>query len=112
MLSLMLSLGCVSVIFEDDTGTADQPNPLLGDSAVTTTGVLAHDDADNPTVTTGHIIPPLLRAQMEAAHNNSVSGHFGVDYTHRVLLHKGASDEGLRRYVAKFVRECPVRPSA
>jgi transposase InsO family protein len=44
---------------------------------------------------------------MEAVHN-SVSGHFVVDYTRRVLLSKGVSDKGLRRYVVKFVRECPV----
>ncbi len=44
---------------------------------------------------------------MEAVHN-SVSGHFGIEYTRKVLLSKGVSDEGLRRYVAEFLRECPV----
>ncbi len=29
-------------------------------------------------------------------------------YTRRVLISKSVTDEGLRQYKAKFVRECPV----
>jgi hypothetical protein len=31
-----------------------------------------------------------------------------VEYTRKMLLRKGVSDDGLRRHVAKFVRDCPV----
>ncbi len=62
----------------------------------------------NPSpVTTEPSIPPSLRAKIEAVHN-STSGHFGVEYTRMVLLSRGVSDDGLRRHVAKFVRDCPV----
>ncbi len=62
----------------------------------------------NPSpVTTEPSIPPPLRAKIEAVHN-STSGHFGVEYTRKVLLSKGVHDDGLRRHVAKFVRDCPV----
>ncbi len=64
-------------------------------------------DINPPPVTTEPSIPPLLRAKIEVVHN-STSGHFGVEYTRKVLLSKGVSDDGLRRHVAKFVRECPV----
>ncbi len=59
-------------------------------------------------VTTEPAIEPNLRAKIEAAHNNSVSGHFGVDYTRKVLFGRGVNDEGLRRAITKFVRDCPV----
>jgi hypothetical protein len=52
-------------------------------------------------------IPPSLRAKIEAVHN-STSGHFGVEYTRKMLLSRGVSDDGLRRHVAKYVRDCPV----
>jgi hypothetical protein len=58
-------------------------------------------------VTTEPSIDPSLRTKIEAVHN-SVSGHFGVEYTRKVLLGRGVNDEGLRRAVTKFVRECPV----
>ena len=64
-------------------------------------------DMSPPPVTTEPSIPPSLRAKIEAVHN-STSGHFGVEYTRKVLLSKGVSDDGLRRHVAKFVRDCPV----
>ncbi len=64
-------------------------------------------DINPPPVTSEPSIPPLLRAKIEAVHN-STSGHFGVEYTRKVLLSKGVSDDGLRRHVAKFVRDCPV----
>ncbi len=64
-------------------------------------------DINPPPVTTEPSIPPSLRAKIEAVHN-STSGHFGVEYTRKVLLSKGVSDDGLRRHVAKFVRDCPV----
>ncbi len=66
-----------------------------------------HECADNLPVTTEPIIPLMLRVQIEAVHN-SAAGHYGVDYTRRVLLGKGMSDDRLRRYVAKFVYKCPV----
>jgi hypothetical protein len=70
--------------------------------------VLASMGDSNPSlVTTEPSIPPLLRAKIEAVHN-STSGHFGVEYTRGVLLSEGVSDDGLRRHVAKFVRDCPV----
>ncbi len=31
-----------------------------------------------------------------------------MDYTRKVLLGRGVNDEGLRRYITKFVRDCPV----
>jgi hypothetical protein len=32
-----------------------------------------------------------------------------VEYTRKVLLDRGVDDDGLRRAVTKFVRDCPVR---
>ncbi len=64
-------------------------------------------DINPPPVTTKPSIPPPLRAKIEAVHN-STSGHFGVEYTRKVLLSKGVHDDGLRRHVAKFVRDYPV----
>jgi hypothetical protein len=58
-------------------------------------------------VTTEPAIKPNLRAKIDAAHN-SVSGHFGVEYTRKVLLGREVNDEGLRRAITKFVRDCPV----
>jgi hypothetical protein len=58
-------------------------------------------------VTTEPSIDPSLRTKIEAVHN-SVSGHFGVEYTRKVLLDRGVDDDGLRRAVTKFVRGCPV----
>jgi hypothetical protein len=52
-------------------------------------------------------VDPNLRVKIEAVHS-SVSGHFGVEYTRKVLLGRGLKDEGLRRAGTKFVRECPV----
>ncbi len=52
-------------------------------------------------------IDPTLKSKIEAVHN-SVAGHFGVEYTRKVLLGRGVNDEGLRRAVTKYVRECPV----
>ncbi len=37
-----------------------------------------------------------------------MSGHFGVEYTRKVLIDKGVVSEGLRRAITKFVRDCPV----
>ncbi len=37
-----------------------------------------------------------------------MSGHFGVEYTRKVLIDKGIDSEGLRRAITKFVRDCPV----
>ncbi len=64
-------------------------------------------DINPPPVTTEPSIPPSPRAKIEFVHN-STSEHFGVEYTRRVLLSRGVSDDGLRRHVAKFVRDCPV----
>ncbi len=58
-------------------------------------------------VTTEPSIDPTLKYKIEAVHN-SVAGHFGVEYTRKVLLGRGVNDEGLRRAVTKYVRECPV----
>jgi hypothetical protein len=58
-------------------------------------------------VTTEPSIDPFLKSKIEAVHN-SVSGHFGVEYTRKVLLGRGVNDKGLRRAVTKFVRDCPV----
>jgi hypothetical protein len=55
-------------------------------------------------VTTEPSIDPSLRTKVEAVHN-SVSGHFGVEYTRKVLLGRGVNNEELRRAVTKFVRE-------
>ncbi len=82
-----------------DADTDDKAGPPLD--------VLASMGDSNPSpITTEPSIPPLLRAKIEAVHN-STSGHFGVKYTRKVLLSRGVSD-GLRRHVAKFVRDCPV----
>ncbi len=58
-------------------------------------------DIEPSPVTTEPSIPPSLRAKIEAVHN-STSGHFGVEYTRKVLLNRGVSDDGLRRHVAKL----------
>ncbi len=56
-------------------------------------------DINPPPVTTDEFsIPPPLRAKIEAVHN-STSGHFGVEYTRKVLLSRGIHDAGLRRHV-------------
>ncbi len=58
-------------------------------------------------VTTEPSIDPILRTKIEAVHS-LVSGHSGVECTCKVLLGKGVDDDGLRRAVTKFVRDCPV----
>jgi hypothetical protein len=58
-------------------------------------------------VTKEPYIDPNLKSKIKAVHN-SVAGHFGVEYTQKVLLGRGVSDEGLRRAITKYVRECPV----
>jgi hypothetical protein len=68
--------------------------------------------ADSPTeerlpVTTEPSIPPHIREQIEKVHN-SVMRHFGIEYTRKTLLNRGVMDQGLRRFVAKFIRDCPV----
>ncbi len=63
-------------------------------------------NSGNP-VATEPSIDPILRTKIEAVHNSLV-GHFGVEYTRKVLLGRGVNDEGLRRAVTKFVRDCPV----
>ncbi len=79
------------------------------DKAGPSLDVLASMSDINPSpVTTEPLIPALLRAKKIEAVHNSTSGHFGVEYTRKVLLSKGVSDDGLRRHVAKFVRDCPV----
>ncbi len=55
-------------------------------------------------VNTEPTIDPNLRTKIEAVHN-SVSGHFSVEYTRKVLLREGVNDEGLRRAATKFVRD-------
>jgi hypothetical protein len=64
-------------------------------------------NSNSKPVTTEPSIDPSLRTKIEAVHN-SVSGHFGVEYTRKVLLDRGVNDDGLRRAVTKFVRDCPV----
>jgi hypothetical protein len=59
-------------------------------------------------VTTEPTVEPSLRAKIESVHH-SVSGHFGVEYTRKVLLGRGVTDVGLRRAVTKYVRDCLVR---
>ncbi len=59
---------------------------------------------DGIPVTTEPSIDPTLKSKNEAVHN-SVAGHFGVEYTRKVLLGRGVNDEGLRRAVTKYVRE-------
>ncbi len=81
----------------DADGKAGPPSDVLA----------SLEDSHPPPVTTEPSIPPLLRAKIEAAHN-SASGHFGVEYTRKVLLSKGVSDDGLRRHVTKFIRDCLV----
>ncbi len=69
----------------------------------------SNGNSGNP-VATEPSIGPIPRTKIEAVHN-SVSGHFGVEYTRKVLLGRGGgrvNDEGLRRAVTKFVRDCPV----
>ncbi len=64
-------------------------------------------NSNSKPVTTEPSIDPNLRTKIEAVYN-SVSGHFGVEYTRKVLLGRGVDDDGLRRAVTKFVRDCPV----
>jgi hypothetical protein len=67
----------------------------------------ANSNSGKP-VTTELSIDPILKSKIEAVHN-SVAGHFGVEYTRKVLLGRGVNDKGLRRAVTKYyVRECPV----
>jgi hypothetical protein len=79
---------------DDEAGTPMDALASLGDSSP-------------PPVTTEPSILPLLRTEIEAIHN-STSGHFGADYTRKLLLSIGVSDDGLRRHVAKLMRDCPV----
>ncbi len=58
-------------------------------------------------VTTEPSIDPTLKSKIEAVHN-SAARHFGIEYTRKVLLGRGVSDEGLRRAITKYVRDCPV----
>jgi hypothetical protein len=47
-----------------------------------------------------------LREKIKEVHN-LVSGHFGVEYTRKVLIDKkGIDSEGLRRAITQFVRDC------
>jgi hypothetical protein len=66
----------------------------------------SNGNSGNP-VATELSIDPILRTKIEAVHN-SVSEHFGVEYTRKVLLGRGVNDKGPRRAVTKFVRDCPV----
>jgi hypothetical protein len=84
--------------YENDTRINELHTLRLGDGA---------ECISNPPVTTEPTIPPSIRARIEAV-QNSVVGHFGVDYTRKVLLGKGMNDDGLRRYIIKVVRDCPV----
>ncbi len=47
----------------------------------------SNGSSGNP-VATEPFIDPILRTKIEAVHN-SVSGHFGVEYTRKVLLGRG-----------------------
>ncbi len=67
----------------------------------------SRSNSNSKPVTTEPCIDPSLRAKIEAVHN-SVSGHFGVEYTRKVLLDRGVDDDGLRGAVTKFVRDCPA----
>jgi hypothetical protein len=58
-------------------------------------------------VTTEPALDAKLREKIREIYN-SVSGHFGVKYTRKVLAGRGVKSEGLRRAITKFVRECPV----
>ncbi len=64
-------------------------------------------NSNSKPVATQPSIDPSLRTKIEAVHN-SVSGHFGGEYTRKVLLGRGVDDDGLRRAVTTFVRDCPV----
>jgi hypothetical protein len=77
----------------------------IGDNAPTVEP-RSNSNSGNP-VTAEPSFDPILRTKIEAVHN-SVLGHFGVEYTRKVLLNRGVNDEGLRRAVTKFVRKCPV----
>ena len=90
-------------------------HPMDGESAEMLTAFLMTGDSigsNAPTyqtrsnsnskpVTTEPSIDPSLRTKIESAHN-SVSGHFGVEYTRKVLLNRGVDDDGSRRAVTKF----------
>ncbi len=79
---------------------------IIGGSNAPTFEPRSNSNSKKP-VTTEPSIDPNLRTKIEAVHN-SVSGHFGVEYTRKVLLGRGVDDCGLRRAVTKFVRDCPV----
>jgi hypothetical protein len=82
---------------------------MAGDSIgsnAPTYGPRSNSNSKKP-VTTEPSIDPNLRTKIEAVHN-SVSGHFDEEYTRKVLLGRGVDDDGLRRAVTKFVRDCPV----
>jgi transposase InsO family protein len=64
-------------------------------------------NSNSKPVTTEPSIDPSLRTKIEAAHN-SVSRHFSVEYTRKALFDSGVDDDGLRRAINKFVRDCPV----
>jgi hypothetical protein len=82
----MRSRDCVSVVLVSTLTLAD-------DKAGPPLNVLASlGDINPPPVTTEPSIPPLLRAKIGAVHN-STSGYFGVEYTRKVLLSKGVSDD-------------------
>jgi hypothetical protein len=66
----------------------------------------ANSNSGKP-VTTEPSIDPTLKSKIEAV-RNLVAGHFGIEYTRKVLLGREVNDEGLRRTVTKYVRECPV----
>jgi hypothetical protein len=97
---------------QDDVAIPEMPTALLmsGDSSGTKEPTIEPrptGDSSRP-VTTEPAIEPNLKAKIEAVHN-SVSRHFDVEYTRKVLLGRGVNEEeGLRRAVTKFVRDCPV----
>ncbi len=64
-------------------------------------------NSNSKPVTTEPSIDPSLRTKIEAVHN-SVSGHLGLEHMRKVLLDREVNDDGLRRAVTKFVRDCPV----
>ncbi len=51
--------------------------------------------------TTKPSIDPNFQTKIEAVHN-SISGHFGVEYTRKVLFGRKVDDDGLRRAVTKL----------
>ncbi len=65
------------------------------------------ENEGNKPVTTEPAIDAELREKIKEVHN-SVSRHFDVEYTGKVLGGRGVKSEGLRRAITKFVRECQV----